>query len=147
MRDKIDRWYRDVVEALTKAASASVPRVKNGTLKHFWDDDLNELKKLSINSHNLWVEAGKPRSGDIYLNRTRDKFNYKSAINEKKLAEKCSVSTDLHESLLNKKNKEFWKTWKSKVCNTKLKINPSVDGSFDEGVIIDNFKSYFEKAC
>ena len=67
MRDKIDRWYRDVVEALTKAASASVPRVKNGTLKHFWDDDLNELKKLSINSHNLWVEAdtGKPRSGYI----------------------------------------------------------------------------------
>ena len=67
MRNKIDRWYRDVVGALTKAALSSVLRVKNGTLKHFWDDDLNELKKLSINSHNLWVEAdtGKPRSGYI----------------------------------------------------------------------------------
>ena len=114
MRDKIDRWYKDVVEALTKAASASVPRVKNGTLKHFWDDDLNELKKLSINSHNLWVEAGKPRSGDIYLNRTRDIFNYKSAINEKKLVEKCSVSSDLHESLLNKKIRNFGKRGKAK---------------------------------
>jgi len=84
--DKIEHWYQGIVGALTQAASVSVPRVKCGALKHFWDDELSELKRLSINSHSMWVEAERPKSGDIYLNRTRSKFKYKAAINERKLA-------------------------------------------------------------
>jgi len=146
-QDTIEGWYTDIVEAVTQAASTTVPKVKSGTLKHFWDEELNELKRTSINSHDLWVEAGKPRSGDIYANRTRDKYKYKAAINARKLTEKCTVSANLHDTLLNKKTKEFWKTWKNKVCNQRVKRNPSVDGSNDEAVIIENFRSYFEKVC
>ena len=98
------------MRALTQAASISVPKVKCGSLKHYWDDELSELKRLSIKSHSMWVEAGRPRSGDTYNNRTRDKFKYKTAINERKLAEKMSVLSELHDSLQNKQSKAFWRT-------------------------------------
>ena len=57
-----------------------------------------------------------------------------------------SVSSDLQDSLLNKKSKTFWKTWKSKVCNSKPQI-PLVNGCSDQSIVVNLFKAYFEKAC
>ena len=145
-RQKIEIWYSNIVQSLNQAALFSVPRVRSGGLKHFWDAELDELKRLSIESHRLWVDAGKPRSGEIYLARTSARFKYRARINEHKISEKMSVSSDLQDSLLSKKSKDFWKTWKSKVCNTKRQI-PSVNGCFDESIVVDQFKAYFEKAC
>ncbi len=47
----------------------------------------------------------------------------------------------------NKQSMAFWKSWKSKVCNSKTHLNPSVNVFFDEAVVIELLKSYFEKVC
>ena len=47
---------------------------------------------------------------------------------------------------MNKTSKKFWKTWKSKVCNSKPQI-PLVNGCSDESIVVNLFKAYFEKAC
>ena len=98
------------------------------------------IESHSIESHRLWVETGRPRSGEIYLARTRDRCNYRAKINEHKIAEKISVSAELQDSLMNKTSKIFWKTWKSKVCNSKPQI-PLVNGCSDESIVVNLFKA------
>ena len=71
-------------------------------LKFWWDEALDELKKASMLSHKLWVDAGKPRNGTIFQKRTRDKLAYRALIKERKESEKSSISNELHDLLLNK---------------------------------------------
>ena len=45
-----------------------------------------------------------------------------------------------------KKSQAFWKTWKRKVCESEHKL-PCVEGCYDEVIITEKFKTYFEKIC
>jgi hypothetical protein len=97
-------------------------------------------------SHKIWVEAGRPRSGPIYLKRTHDKFSYKSLINDYKNRSKVSSSNELNDLLLSKNSNTFWRTWKNKVCGTSNRL-PCIDGSYDETINANKFKKYFASAC
>src|ERR1043165_2787443 len=99
-----------------------------------------------MRSHRLWLEASKPRAGNIFDKRTRDKLAYKAVIARHKLNEKLSVSNDLNEALISKKSNVFWKTWKSKVCESKSTL-PCIDGSFDETVVNSRFMEFFKNTC
>jgi len=66
----IDEYYKKIVLALTTADALSIPRRIVGFYKYWWYHELDELKTKSIESHQLWVAAGRPRSGDLY-NRKR----------------------------------------------------------------------------
>lgn len=80
----IESWYNGIVMALIQAASEFIPRIEKDELKFWWDAEMDSLKNQSICSHKLWIEAGKPRDGIIYRNRTQDKFRYKNSINQRK---------------------------------------------------------------
>ena len=142
----IEECYGRVINALREAELKYIPSTKVNALKFWWDAELNELKQNSIRSHKLWLEAGKPRAGNIFDLRTRDKFAYRAVIAKHKLNEKCTVSNDLNDALINKKSNVFWKTWKSKVCESKTTL-PCIDGSFDETVINRKFVDFFKNTC
>ena len=116
-------------------------------MKSWWDPELDTLKSQAILSHKLWLEGGKPRFGSLYSKRTQDKLLYKNATNQRKIEEKLRVSSDLHDSLLNKKSGVFWKTWKSKVCGKTQSNKMVINGSSDDTVIANLFKDYFQMAC
>ena len=78
----IDECYMQTVDALNAAAHMCIPVLGAHVLKSWWSSSLSELKRQAIASHNQWVEAGKPRSGSIYLNRSTIKLKYKLAINK-----------------------------------------------------------------
>src|ERR1043165_3326100 len=99
-----------------------------------------------MRSHRLWLEASKPRAGNIFDKRTRDKLAYKAVIARHKLNEKLSVSNDLNDALIAKKSNVFWKTWKSKVCESKSTLT-CTDGSFDETVVNSKFVEFFKNTC
>ena len=67
---QIEDWYERIVAALHKAATLFIPKVKSSALKFWWDEALDELKKASMLSHQLWIDAGKPRNGTIFQKRT-----------------------------------------------------------------------------
>ena len=47
------------------------------SLNFWWDSDLTNLKKQSILSHQIWINAGKPNTGVVFENKNIDKARYK----------------------------------------------------------------------
>ena len=98
-REIIEQIYSRIVNALITASNMCVPCIPQKSLKYWWNSDLNELKQKCIISDKMWVEASKPRFGDIFRNRNKDKLAYKSAIKKAKNYHSKYISDDLHEAL------------------------------------------------
>jgi hypothetical protein len=143
-REIIEQIYSRIVNALITASNMCVPCIPQKSRKYWWNSDLNELKKKCITSDKMWVEAGKPRFGDIFRNRNKDKLVYKSAIKKAKNDHSKYISDDLHEALTLKDSKCFWKTWKSKVCLSNTK-QVSIEGNFTEGETAEKLASFFSQ--
>ena len=65
---------------------------------------------------------------------------------EDQARENVEFSNDLHESLLQKSGKEFWKCWKSKFPNKNSNIL-LIDRATDCNMIVDLFAQHFERIC
>ena len=142
---KIELFYSDIINALLQSCKEVVPILKVNALKYWWDQEMDILKNNSILSHREWLNAGKPRSGPIFEKRNRDKYTYRNKIKSHKSSEKCEISNDLHECLINKNSNSFWKIWKNKFCS---KTSPQIaDGGTDNKCISDMFAEHFSKIC
>ena len=142
--DFIDNAYRRLVDALNAVALACVPRMKPGVLKHWWNSSLTQLKKQSMASFELWVAAGKPKFGPIYMSKNSDKLKYKNAIKKSKSSMESCISNELHDSLVYKEPVQFWKTWKSKVCaQTGNKI--LLEGFDTDLTAVEAFRKHFSR--
>ena len=115
----IDKFYPLLVSNLDLAAVRSIPRSRSADskAKHWWSGDLNEAKDRSIESHRIWIETGKPRSGPIFELFKKDKYYYKFAIKQARSDAANNISNDLHDALLLKDNNQFWKIWNSNMGN------------------------------
>ena len=60
---EIDRLYEMLVLRMDECTRLTIPRFKSGTLKFWWDQELDELKSNSVASFRAWQNAGKPRTG------------------------------------------------------------------------------------
>ena len=133
--------YRDAVAALKYSADLSIPQHVKNFYKFWWNNKLTELKRLAIASTNIWKEAGKPKSGHIFSNYNKDKLRFKQAI-RKELGKETEVFTnDLHDALLKKSSKDFWKSWKSKFPS-KFSNPINIDGFVDEIEIVKYFAAH-----
>ena len=54
-----------IIHSLTMSANTCVPVKKSGYQKHWWSDELDDLKQETIEATNFWRSAGCPRSGII----------------------------------------------------------------------------------
>jgi len=146
LRDKIEKLYNSVVEALNISADLCIPRTRRNFYKFWWSQELSELKAAAVNSARAWQQAEKPRQGLIFQNYYKDKLLYKKRLQEDKKLETVSFTNDLHEALLRKNGKEFWKCWNSKTGN-KYKNIRHVDGIADSATVAHNFAKHFEQIC
>ena len=62
----IDDYYTDIVNALHTSACRTIPRIKVGSNKPFWNDELDRLKTDSLFWHDVWHSAGRPPSGALF---------------------------------------------------------------------------------
>ena len=138
LNSDIDSDYHKILTALHNVAQACVPRCKDSFFKHYWDDDLNDLKAKSVEANRLWVSCGRPRSGLVYQERRVTRVAYKRAIR--------NGSNDLRECLLSKDIHGFWNTWKGKL-GTKSTLPECVDGVSDCSAIAQLFANGFADAC
>jgi len=107
---------------------------------------LAELKRLAIASANTWKDAGKPKSGPILSNYNKDKLRYKQAISKERVRERGVFTNQLHDALLRKSSKDFWKSWKSKFPS-KVSNTINVDGLVHEIEIVKHIAAHFEQVC
>jgi len=142
----IDCDYDNILTALHNAARLCVPRGKASFFKHYWDDDLDDLKNRSVEANRLWAECGRPRSGYLYHEKRTAKAAYKRALRNKRRERDLSVSNDLHECLLSKDAEGFWKTWNCKLGNKSV-LPGCVDGISDCHSVAQLFARNFEQAC
>ena len=114
--------------------------------KFWWDVELNCLKEESINSHNLWKLAGRPRSGPCFSAYHSAKLAYKKAIRDHQQKEKLMYTNDLHDALMLKNGRNFWNCWRSKF-ESKQPCLSCVDGIVDDQEIADSFAQYLSECC
>ena len=142
--DLIDQFYYTLITNLNSAADKSIVRKKTNFFKYWWDAEGDILKENSIQTYRHWKDNGRPRSGDIYIAKTKAKFEYKSYIANKQKMEHNEISNSLHEALSNKNNNNFWSIWNSKFGSKKSCSNV-INGSSNNQTIADNFAIYFSK--
>jgi hypothetical protein len=142
----IESTYSKLTKILSESAHNTIPRTNPCTLKHWWNDELKNLKKAAMDSNNAWVSAGKPKHGPLAEIRKSDKYAYKLAIREGKKAQLDQVSDSLLNSFTNRDTNNFWKIWKSKMGTHKIRPK-IVDNKSDDIDIANRFAEYFSKAC
>jgi len=62
---EIDMYCAQIVEALIGATEGIVPMTSSDFFKHWWDDELRNLKQKSMDAHQLWTACCKPKM-EIY---------------------------------------------------------------------------------
>ena len=102
-----------LLEALKLASSLSIPLRTINSKKFWWDVELSQLKAVSCSTHAQWVTAGRPRSGPIFVAKTKAKAKYKNEIRKKKSSSINQISDNLRSALLGSSQQSFWKIWNS----------------------------------
>jgi len=52
---KINTYCAQIIEALVSATQGIVPKTSSDFFKHWWDDELKDLKQKSLDAHRLWI--------------------------------------------------------------------------------------------
>ena len=137
----IEQLHDEIVNVLGLGAKLYVPHHRTNFYKFWWDQEMDALKTASIESNQIWKAAGKPRQGPIFEKRQKCRLQYRNKIRINQGLEVSSYSNDLHDALLAKKGKVFWKCWNSKF-ESHYKCE-DVDGCVDTNIIADKFASFF----
>jgi len=121
--DHIYSLYDRIVNVLNNCADVAVPACPKNFFKYWWDDEMNDLKSRSIDSCKIWKAAGRPRSGPIFDLYKKDKSAYRYGIRARRITETEQYTNDLHDALLKKNGKQFWRCWDSKFEHRKQTTN------------------------
>lgn len=112
-RIDIEVLCAEICHCLSTAASLCIPRVRKGSMKHFWCDTLNLLKQDSIDACNMWKQIGKPRSGPIFDIHKDAKYKYKLAYKDLAKQQVSMINDELYVNLANRQSNNFWRKWRS----------------------------------
>jgi len=132
------------MHCLTFATKHSIPQIPNQHLNIIGPLLSTIIKQDTIDAHNLWVSAGRPRSGSIFYLTKRSKYRFKLGVKDSAHAFENKYSNDLHECLISEDLHSFWKTWNLKVYNKKL-IIADIGGESGDVEIAEIFKTKFSK--
>ena len=125
--NKINIWYKHMCNILTATAKHCVPAVKPNQLKHWWDKEAREFKNKAFVSYKIWLQNGKPDSGDSYNIMKQEKKNYKRHLAHLKKQFLDNISDSLHRDLLAKNKTQFWRSWRAKL-GKKAEHPQTIDG-------------------
>jgi len=143
--DDIDSIYSRLVNILRVCSDNAVPACHK-ILKYSWDQEMDELKRRSMDSCQVWKAVGGPRSGSLFDKYRRDKVAYRNGIRNRQRSEMQMYTNDLHEALMQKQGTAFWKCWNAKFGKDKSDIT-IVDGVSDVNTIVSHSVAHFSKVC
>ena len=138
----INKYYAAIVNALYVAAVSTIPRIKVGSNKPYWNDELDRLKADSVFWYKIWLDAGRPASGVLHYLKVSTHLKYKLAVREAYCTFEAAHDDAISSHWLNKQPQEFWKAWHAKftkrICS---RINfPNCDCDSD---VANHFATHF----
>jgi len=145
-RRHIDTAFQHIAQALHATARDHCPITTGTFFKPYWDEEMTELKRQSIDIHQLWVACGRPNSGHIYTYHCWARAEYRWAIKYKTQVTSTHISNDLHAQLLSKDCASFWKPGKIKSINDILLLMTSMVATMLP-IIANSFATHFPQAC
>lgn len=138
----INCYYNSLVLALQTSTNGCIPLIRQGILKSYWSDELNELKKASVEAHQLWLAFGKPNGGVINDIRKNSKYKYKLAIRNAIHMADVEDDDELSQLYLKKDITKFWKKWNSRFLKHDS-VPTSVNGCTKDADIAEEFSKSF----
>ena len=117
------------------------------SLKPFWNTNLDKLKEISIDLHNLWRSIGSPTNNSIInAARIKAKYQYKLAISQSKSQSMVDRANEINADLAERNFTSFWKCWNT-FYNNKNNVNKTsiIDGKSDSNDIANTFREYYSK--
>ena len=139
----VNTVHDNIVDVLHSAALMYIPCRYKNFYRHWWDEEMDNLKQASIESNQAWKAAGNPRHGPIFNRRQACRMKYRKEIRNRDRMSLSSYSNDLHEALIQKNGPAFWKCWKSKFeCQNSCE---EVNGYTDAQTVADKFAEYFSR--
>ena len=133
----LETFYKDIIGAI-EMADRSLPRKRHGLAKPFWSPELTDLKKKSLDAHNLWKNCNCPRSGPIYHEKLQTNYNYKLQLRKSKAETNRSMSAQISNNLLNKDSTGFWRSW-NQINGGSEPPSSMIDGSMNYDDIANCF--------
>jgi len=115
----VEYVYDRIVKALTKSSAIHILSVTPHSIKHWWNNEIGDLKKDSQISFCRWRVANKPVTGELYEKYKMDKKSFRTAVKKRK----NQVRDNINQSLLTALNSstDFWSLWKNKLGRKKKK--------------------------
>ena len=134
----LEQYYMEIVSAISEAESV-LPQVNPNSQKSYWNDELGDLKRSSVECGNQWKSLGCPRSGPAFECWKRCHFSYKSAIRKSKADREKAYNEAMLDDMTSKDGVAFWQKWNSvnKVGNL---ISSRINGETDEQNIANESK-------
>jgi len=121
-----------------------VPVKKLGVQKHWWSEELDELKQEAIDATSLWRSVGCPRSGMVNNNRLQCKYKYKMAIKNAIRDADTVFNEDLFDHFCSKDDESFWRAWRKRYCSSSVKTANIVNGKTGNREICTEFTEQFQ---
>ena len=142
---EIENYFQSLLEVVVLADS-HIPRNSNRgkSGKGFWTDRLTQLKRDSVESYEIWCDAGRPSSGRLFECKKHDHYVYKAELRLQRRRHAATKSDALNDKLMAGNHMHFWRRWRS-VSQVKC---PPVNRIGDAAVpqdIANNFKTYFQQ--
>ncbi|ELT97153.1 hypothetical protein CAPTEDRAFT_193490, partial [Capitella teleta] len=110
-REAISKLYREITDAMLTSSAASILSKRQQRHKPVpgWNEFVKEHHAAARLSFTLWVSAGKPRQGSLYVQMSRNRARFKYALRRCKREEAQIKADKLTESFLSRDNTAFWK--------------------------------------
>ena len=138
----LENYYGEIVTAVINAEMC-LPKTDPSVQRSFWSNDLNTLKRDSIDCTSHWRSMGCPKSGPIFDCKKDCIYKYKTAIRKQKADCKKQKTDDMHSNLLENDSNSFWRKWNT-MNKSGSSIASRINGNTDEKDIADAFASHFE---
>ena len=103
--DSLNQYTYGIINILVEASSHCIKKTKNNKVP--WNNELQLLKRASVDSHHNWVLNDKPRTGDVWCLKVKNHLEYKNAIKEARSQSKKIFSDKLLYRLMAKNTNSF----------------------------------------
>jgi hypothetical protein len=143
----LDRYAAEITGVLLDASVTTIPKTSNRhASKHRipgWTEFVEPARQKSALWHSIWVQCGRPRSGEVAAIMRKTRASYHYAIRHIRKHESDIVRQRFAEAVLENDNRAFWNEAK-KLTNSHRSVSSSVDGQTNPADIAHAFAEKYE---
>ena len=134
----------NIITSCLQASKECIPTTKYKKRVAGWNEHVRAYRQNAMFWHWLWLEAGRPPTGEVASIRRKTRAEYHRAIKNTKRQENNIISQNMANAISNNNDRDLWKEVK-RLRGTNRNFPKNVEGACSANNITDLFKDKFEK--